>query len=132
MSSSKDVFSRGLVNRSRRPLLSRYRKPIFGWLQLAVLILLILEPLRTTRAVYVPDNYGNPYWFPLNASDTAPSNGPDWSDDGSGNPQWRDQYQAAVDAGQIAWWGGGNFLVDGAWVNYPAQYHLAGYGDSDG
>src|SRR5579872_6591085 len=127
-----DAFSHVPGRHARRGLLIRCRRPVFGWAQLIAAILMLIQPAFVARSVYVPDSSGNPYWLPLNGSDSEPTSGPDWSDDGSGNPEWREQYQAAVDAGQIVWWGGGTFLINGGWVNYPPQYHLAGYGDSDG
>lgn len=102
-----------------------------GWLQLVALFTLILQPLRTVHAIYVPDAAGNPAWLALDSNDQAPQEGPNFAADANGVPQWMSGYQWAIDSGLIAWWGGNTYLVDGSWVTFPAQYHLAAYGDRD-
>ncbi|HEY3898259.1 MAG TPA: hypothetical protein VGM54_06585 [Chthoniobacter sp.] len=54
------------------------------------------------------------------------------SNSGDGTPEWQLQCQQAANAGLIAWWGGGTYLINGNSVTFPAQYHLASAGDSDG
>ena len=82
---------------------------MIGWLQLMVMLSLMLPPVTVTRAIYVPDGGGNPYWLPLNSNDPEPPGGPDWNDDGYGSPNWWVEYQAAANSGTIVWWGGGDF-----------------------
>lgn len=100
--------------KSRGPWrLNRFRRPVFGWLQLALWLFMAVNPLRLAWAVYVPTAANDPYWLPVNGNDPEPQSGPDLSDDGVGHPQWWDQFQTAVGNGTIFWWGGGNFLIDG-------------------
>jgi hypothetical protein len=118
--------------RFRRQALRYFCRPVFGWLQLFAMLFLVLQPLSISRAVWVPGvSSDQPYWLALNASDPQPSEGPDGSDDGTGHTVWWAQFQAALNSGVIAWWGGGSFLIDGNWVTMAPQYHLP-FGDSDG
>ncbi|EDY15975.1 hypothetical protein CfE428DRAFT_6494 [Chthoniobacter flavus Ellin428] len=94
-----------------------------AWLQLLALIFLLLEPLSRSGALYVPDNAGNPYWLQL-PSEGAPGGSPDGD--------WQTQFQDALSAGLIEWWGGGTWYIDGQSVTLLPQYHVAGVGDSDG
>jgi hypothetical protein len=133
-----NTSSRPSLKRSTRPLLSRCRRPAVGWLQLFIVLFWTITPAFRTNAIYVPDASNNPYWMPLNSSD-SPSGGPDIGDANENNvADWYDTFQAAVNASTLTWWGGGSsyngypFMVDGVAVTYAAQWCPPLDSDGDG
>src|SRR5258706_65523 len=77
--------------------LSRNRARRFAaCVQLPALLFMLLEPLPRSRAVFVPDNSGNPNWLPV-PGESAPGGSPETGDsDGNGQSDWYDQFQAAL------------------------------------
>ncbi len=117
-------------------LLSRLRKPFAGWLQMVALVCMTLQPAFEARAVYIPDPvYLNTpgQWVPLSGESSSPGGSPsmDYAD-GNGVPDWLDAYNYAIDHGQLAFWPGGTFHINGIEVSLAGLWHAAPSVDSDG
>jgi len=59
------AFAHGRARRSGFFCRIARRRRLFGCVQLLALCFLLLQPLSTVQAVYVPDGSNNPYWLPV-------------------------------------------------------------------
>ncbi|MBL9145494.1 MAG: hypothetical protein JNM99_17590 [Verrucomicrobiaceae bacterium] len=119
---------------TRRSFLAKNKLAI-GWIQVITLLFWSIAPLRTARAVFVP----NPgaaagdeiMWAPLPGEPALPpAGGPAAALNADGVEMWFADFQAAVASGQLVFWQGGTFPEDGLWRTFGGQWH-APLGDSD-
>ncbi len=97
-----------------------------------VVLILCLLPLSPARAIYVPDEHGNPVWFPLAGEPVTPTDYPALQDlDQNGYADWVDTFQTAVTSGTVNYWQGGTFRIDGVFTSLGGQWHGSTQ-DSDG
>ncbi|MBL9144941.1 MAG: hypothetical protein JNM99_14770 [Verrucomicrobiaceae bacterium] len=109
-----------------RSLLSKFRSNFGRWLQLITLVVWVLNPFNTVRAVWVPDaTTGLPgYWVSVAGE---PEVEPDTSQptDADGNPTgpnvWYGQFLSAL-LGGIAEWTEGNVY----WIQGTEKYYAGG------
>ncbi|MBL9117716.1 MAG: hypothetical protein JNJ83_22100 [Verrucomicrobiaceae bacterium] len=118
-------------------LLSRRRfRAVASWAQIVAVTMMSVMPVQTSRAIYVPDEAGQPVWLALpGESDVAGAL--DDTPNENNDPAWMVEFTNAVASGAVSFWSGGSFAEDGVWNSYGGQWLAAvggtiPDGDSDG
>lgn len=112
------------------PTLTFFRSSFVRRIGLVAAMSLVFR-VPQARALYVPDENQNPVWTALPGEPTS-GPGADLGDlDQNSVPDWVDYFNSAVSNGQISYWSGGSWIIDGVNTTFGGQWQSES-GDSDG